>query len=194
MFANRYTVFVDACSLASVWRRNLLLSLAAGELYRVRWSPDVLAELERTLVKLFHPDPLAADDAKRAVHWLGVAFPEASVEDYDGYLPAAMVLPDEGDRHVLAAAAKSRASMLVTENLKDFPESLTSPLNIEVKTANEFLADAIELDTGLAIRAVAAMRARLTRPPFTAERMLLDFEQAGLTAVASVLRPFADSI
>ncbi len=36
MFANRYTALVDACSLASVMRRNLLLSLAEAEFFRLR--------------------------------------------------------------------------------------------------------------------------------------------------------------
>jgi predicted nucleic acid-binding protein len=32
-------------------------------------------------------------------------------------------LPDEKDRHVLAAAIKTNANLIVTNNLKDFPAS-----------------------------------------------------------------------
>lgn len=38
MFANRYTALIDACTLADVFRRNLLLTLAEAEFFRVRWS------------------------------------------------------------------------------------------------------------------------------------------------------------
>lgn len=52
MFANRYTALVDACSLVSVWRRNLLLSLAEAEFFRLRWLQPILAEIERAPTKL----------------------------------------------------------------------------------------------------------------------------------------------
>ncbi|GGC16600.1 hypothetical protein GCM10011494_39380 [Novosphingobium endophyticum] len=52
MFANRYTAFIDACTLVSVWRRNLLLTLAEAEFFRVRWSNKVMEETERAIVRL----------------------------------------------------------------------------------------------------------------------------------------------
>ena len=42
MFANRFTVLVDACSLFSPLTRNFLLSLAEGEFFRLRWSARIL--------------------------------------------------------------------------------------------------------------------------------------------------------
>ena len=56
------------------------------------------------------------------------AFEDGMVTDFDNYLPVAAGLPDPGDHHVVAAAAKTQAAMIVTENLKDFPCLLyTSP-------------------------------------------------------------------
>lgn len=36
-FADRFTVLVDACCLAGALQRNMLLSLAEAEFYRIRW-------------------------------------------------------------------------------------------------------------------------------------------------------------
>jgi hypothetical protein len=51
LFANRYTAFIDACTLASALRRNLLLTLAEAEFFRVRWSVQVLDETQRAIEK-----------------------------------------------------------------------------------------------------------------------------------------------
>lgn len=43
------------------------------------------------------------------------------------HLVDAIELPDRGDRHVVAAAISCGASLIVTTNLKDFPQDLTPP-------------------------------------------------------------------
>jgi len=52
LFANRYTVFIDACTLASALKRNLLLTLAEAEFFRVRWSVQVLDETQRAIATI----------------------------------------------------------------------------------------------------------------------------------------------
>ncbi|WP_210115162.1 hypothetical protein, partial [Escherichia coli] len=52
LFANRFTAFVDACSLASALKRNLLLSLAEAEFFRLRWSSRVLDETEAAIEEI----------------------------------------------------------------------------------------------------------------------------------------------
>ena len=47
MFANRFTVVADACVLVPPLVRNLLLSLAEAELFRLRWSERIMDEFER---------------------------------------------------------------------------------------------------------------------------------------------------
>ncbi len=63
-----------------------------------------------------------------------------------------------------------------------------APLDLEAKTADAFIADTIDLDTGEAVAAVRQMRARFQRPEKTAEMLLLDMEAAGLIETADVLR------
>jgi predicted nucleic acid-binding protein len=48
------------------------------------------------------------------------AFPDASVERYESLITSLQV-PDENDRHILAAAIRCKADVIVTSNLKDFP-------------------------------------------------------------------------
>ena len=196
MFANRYTAFIDACTLVSVWRRNLLLTLAEAEFFRVRWSNKVMEETERAIVRLLEERglPDSPTRAKRSVANMKAAFPEALVEDFGLFETTAFGLPDKNDEHVLAAAIKTHAQALVTENLADFPTSVLAPLAIEVRSADDFIADTIALEEGRAIAAINRMRLRLVRPEITPEDMLRSLEAHGLMETASVLAPHIESI
>lgn len=196
MFANRYTAFIDACTLASTLKRNLLLSLAEAEFFRVRWSEKVLNETEAAIAKILAgkdaPDP--SERAARARRAMEDAFEEALVAEYELFLPACIGLPDPNDAHVVAAALKTQAATIVTENLSDFPDEHLLSLNLEAKSADAFIADTIALDPGKAVAAIRKMRERFKRPEKTADVLLLDMEAAGLTQTVDVLRPHALSL
>ncbi|WP_371171197.1 hypothetical protein [Aliiroseovarius sp. 2305UL8-7] len=55
-------------------------------------------------------------------------------------------LPDPNDNHVLAAAISTSASVIVTDNLVDFPIDALAPHAIDAISADDFIADTIELD------------------------------------------------
>jgi len=190
LFANRFTAFIDACTLASALKRNLLLSLAEAEFFRVRWSALVLDETEKAIEEILKGKGVedAAHRASRARAGMEAAFEEAMVTDFDQFLGVCCNLPDPNDAHVLAAALKTQAAMIVTDNLKDFPEALLAPLNIEAKSADAFIADTIALDPGRAVAAIRRMRERFKRPEKTAELLLLDMEAMGLTETVDALR------
>lgn len=82
MFANRYTALVDACTLVSAPRRDLLLTLAEAGFFRVRWSQRILDETRTALDKIFAERGLAdaPTRAARSVDAMHQAFPEALVE------------------------------------------------------------------------------------------------------------------
>lgn len=196
MFANRFTALIDACSLVGVLKRNLLLSLAEAGLYRARWSPDILDECQRALVEMFteRGDQDAASKALKARRSMEEAFPEASVIDYANLIGSIEGMPDPNDRHVLAAAVKIRASVIVTENLKDFPARVLAPLDLEAKSADDFIADTIDLDTGKAVAAVHQMRRRFSRPEITADVLLVKMEAQGLVLSVEMLREHIASL
>jgi predicted nucleic acid-binding protein len=198
LFANRYTAFIDACTLTSALRRNLLLTLAEAEFFRVRWSVQVLDETQRAIEKILTDKGYEPDDAKdratRARQAMEMAFEVAIVDDFQDLLCACAGMPDPGDVHVLAAALKTQAATIVTANLKDFPEHVLAPLNIEARSADAFIADTIALDPGRAVAAIRTMRLRLKRPEKTAEILLMDMDAAGLTETVDVLRPYVGSL
>ena len=75
----------------------------------------------------------------------------AAVRDclVSGYEPlvAALELPDPGDRHVLAAAIRTKAQIIVTRNLKDFPAEQLAPWELKAKSGGFGHHPAYELNS-----------------------------------------------
>ena len=82
----------------------------------------------------------------------------------------------------------------MTENLKDFPAEILTPLNLEARTADAFIADTIALDPGRAVAAIRKMRERFKKPEKTSAQLLLDMEAQGLYETAGILQPYVDSL
>ncbi len=190
MFANRFTALVDACSLVDVLGRNTLLSLAHADLYRLRWSEDILSETEGALAKVFNSKGIADPDAQaaRQINRIRDAFPSAMIAGFESLIPANEQLPDPKDGHVIGAATAAKASVLITENIKDFPDQLMRPRDIEIKTSDDFIADAIALEPVAAIAALEKMRVRFNKPELTPSQLLLKYEASGFIATADQLR------
>lgn len=196
MFANRFTALINACVLAGALKRNLLLSLAEAEFFRLRWSGPILDETERAIAGILagRGDAAAAEHAARAREFMEIAFAEAMVSDFETFLTVHGDLPDPDDAHVVAAALKTQAKVIVTDNLKDFPAELMTALNLDVRSSDAFIADAVALDPGKAVAAIRRMRERLKKPAKTSDLLLRDMEAAGLTETADTLRPFSASL
>jgi hypothetical protein len=73
--------------------------------------------------------------------------------------------PDPDDRHVLAAAIRAGADVIVTFNLADFPSDVLSPFNIEARHPDDFVLALIDLDEETVCAAVERQRAGLKNPP-----------------------------
>lgn len=197
MFANRFTAFVDACALAGALKRNLLCTLAEAGFFRIRWSARILDETERAIADILAHRKVtdAAERAARARAALEQAFEEAMVSDYAKLLGAGLeTLPDPDDAHVVAAALKAQAALIVTDNMRHFPEDQMAALNMEVRSTDAFLSDTIALDPGRAVAAIRRMRQRFRKPEITPSRLLLDMEAAGLTEAADILREHIASL
>jgi hypothetical protein len=90
--------------------------------------------------------------------------PDAQISHFEE-IEASLHLPDPKDNHVLAAAIKARAEVIVTNNLKDFPEDFVSKYDIDVLTPDAFVLNMIDLDPELAFEALRVQAARLKHPP-----------------------------
>jgi hypothetical protein len=199
LFANRYTAFLDASALAGALKRDLLLTLAEAEFFRARWSLPVLDETQEAIRRILSEKADEADPAGTAACARAAmerAFGDAVVEDFESFLPIckALALPDPGDAHVLAAAMKTRADVLVTDNRKDFPDALMTALNMEARSADEFIADTAMLDPGRAVAAVRRRRESYRNPALTADQFLLVMEARGLLETADALQPYVESL
>jgi hypothetical protein len=82
MYSNRFTAVVDACTLAGVAKRDLLLTLAEAGLYRLRWSDMILSETEGAIGKILSERKDAKQRAERAVKAMQAGFPESEYCDY----------------------------------------------------------------------------------------------------------------
>ena len=78
--------------------------------------------------------------------------------------------------------------MIVTDKLKDFQSEQMAAFGLDVRRADEFIADTIMLDEGRAVSAMRRMRERLHKPDLAADELLLRMEAVGLTETVDVLR------
>jgi hypothetical protein len=90
-------------------------------------------------------------------------------------------LPDIDDRHVLAAAIRCNASVIVTFNQKDFPCTALEPFGIEAQHPDEFVGNLFDLDSSAVIMAAHSQRQQLKMPPLDVDSYLNLLSRQGLT-------------
>ena len=132
-----FKVVLDACVLYPFTIRDVLLEAAASAFYQVYWSETILDESLRNLIK---DGRMTEEQTAKLSATMRRAFPEAQVTDYENLIPS--MRNDKKDRHVVAAAVKAGAQVIVTSNKRDFYDL---PSGIEVQTPDEFLSNLFDL-------------------------------------------------
>ena len=131
-----YTALYDACVLYPAPLRDLLMHLALTDLFRAKWTEAIHDEWIRNVL---HDRPdVTAEQLARTRRLMNAHVRDCLVSDYEGLIPS-LDLPDPDDRHVLAAAIRGRADVIVTMNLKDFPTSALAPYGIKAQHPDEFV-------------------------------------------------------
>lgn len=184
-----YTALLDANVLYPAVTRDLLMRLAVTDIYKARWSADIHREwIENLLENEPHRE---RGRLERTRDLMDQNVRDALVSGYEELIPAIAGLPDPGDRHVLAAAIAGRCDVIVTFNLRDFPEAIVSSYGIEVIHPDEFLSSHLSLAPGLFCACVKRIRAQLKTRPFSVEDYLASLVACGLVATAQELEQYS---
>ncbi len=142
---SNYTALLDANVLYPAPVRDLLLELAVTDLYKAKWSADIHREwIESLLANEPHRDRAALE---RTRDLMDANTRDCLVTGYESLIPS-LELPDPNDRHVLAAAIVGRCDVIVTCNVRDFPEHVMATFGIDLKHPDEFLNDHLKLAQG----------------------------------------------
>jgi hypothetical protein len=139
---------LDANVLYPTILREILTDLAGRGLYQPLWSARILGEWRRAAARL-GTDGDAVAGAEIAL--LRARFPAAEMAD-DGTAAIDLDFPDPADRHVVEAALAGGASLIVTANLRDFPQRMMESLGLRAIHPDAFLLNLLAADPA-AVRA-----------------------------------------
>jgi predicted nucleic acid-binding protein len=182
-----FTAFLDASVLYPAPLRDLLLEVAVSDLYRAKWSNAVHDEWINALLRV--RSDLTRERLERTRDLMNAHVRDALVADFEDLIDT-LELPDPNDRHVLAAAIKGRADLIVTANLRHFPVELLERWEIEAQHPDEFLTNQFHLSQPIFLQAVRTVRLRLKAPPKSVEAYLDTLRAQGLLATVSEIAPF----
>jgi hypothetical protein len=178
----RFTAVLDTNVIYPVILRDLLFWFAHYDMYTPKWSNHIFDEWKSVMER----KDVTSEEAEKRVQRANQAFPDALVQNYQPLL-ANLSLPDMKDCHVLAAAIKSNAQLIVTNNIKDFPEEILKDFDIKAKTADDFLTDLIDLNGETAIAAFKEMVLYKRNPAMDEYAVLASLEKIGLTNTSHYL-------
>ena len=179
----RFTAVLDTNVIYPVIIRDLLFWFAYYDLYTPKWSNHIFDEWIEVMLR----KGVSTEEAKKRVNKANLAFPDAIVKNYEGLIEH-LKLPDQKDRHVLAAAIKTNAHIIVSNNIKDFPEDVLENYGLKIKKADDFLTDIIDLNPKTAIKAFKEMVLNKKNPDLDEFEILDCLRRNGLNDTANYLR------
>lgn len=177
---------LDANVIYPAFLRDVLLRLAASDLYLPHWTARIHDEWIRNV--LLNRPHLSAAALERTRANMDAHFSGALVvefEDLERYFGG--VHP--GDQHVAAAALKAGADRIITHNLKHFRANALQPYGITAQHPDDFVCELILADAVTARGTLQRHRAGLNQPPYTPAEYTEAFVRAGLPKAARLLGP-----
>jgi PIN domain len=178
--------FLDASVLYPVSLRSLLMRLTLAKLVQVRWTAKIHEEWIRAVLRDNPAIPVARlHDLRDAMDRR--AGDTVLVTGYESLIDG-LTLPDPNDRHVLAAAIVGRVSVIVTRNLKDFPDAVLAPYKIRAMHPDQFIRILLDEAPGTVVEIVRDQQASLLNPPIPMADLLSLFERLDLTETVAELR------
>lgn len=178
----RFTCVLDTNIIVPIEVRDLLFWFEHFDLYTVKWSKHIFDEWVTVMERMDVP----VAEIKKRIGWANKAFPDAMVQNYEQLIDS-LELPDEKDKHVLAAAIKTNANIIVTNNIKDFPKDYLSSYGLSAKTADDFLTDTIDLNPDIAVKSFRKLVMNRTNPEMDEYAVLDALRKNGLKDTADYL-------
>jgi hypothetical protein len=180
-----FTVIYDACLFYPAPLRDLMIRLAQTRRFHARWTEEIQREWLTALLR--HRPELDEVRLQRTMVPINQAVPDCLVTGY-GHLIDQLCPPDPNDRHMLAAAIRSGSQIIVTTNLRNFPQEALADFNIDARHPDDFILDLADLDPAIVTTAAKRQRAALKNPPLSAENFIDTLRRQGLPGVAGLLQ------
>jgi len=178
----RFIALLDTNVIYPIISRDLLFWFAYYDLYTPKWSNNIFDEWKEVMIR----KGVSKEEANKRINKANLAFPYACVKNYESLIEN-LKLPDEKDRHVLAAAIKTNANLIVTNNLKDFPASYLDSFGLKAKSLDDFFTDIIDLNQETAVEAFKEMVLYKKNPPLDTFEVLDKFRKINLIDTANYL-------
>lgn len=167
------------------------MHLAIMDLYRAKWTAMIHEEWIRNVQKN-RPD-LRPQQLQRTRELMDSHVLDCLVTGYEPLI-STVNLPDENDRHVVAAAIQAEAHLIITFNLRDFPTEALRQYGLDAQHPDDFLSDQFRASPESVCLAVQRHRASLKNPPQSAAEYLQRLEAQGLPQFTLRLRHLVDTI
>lgn len=185
---SRYTALLDANVLVPIRLTDILVQLATYDLFRAKWTLEIHYEWMESVRKMY-PD-ISQESLESRRDQMDAKTRDALVTGYEPLIDS-LSLPDENDRHVLAAAIVGHCDVIVTYNLKDFPKDEVGKYAIETQHPDAFLANHLDLYPGRFCEAVRKIRSRHIKRQLTVNQYLDNLAEIELVTTAASLREYS---
>lgn len=181
-----FPALLDTNVLYGGYLCDFFLRLAERRIYRPLWSEAILSELHKNLLLRFE----SAAVEHRLLN-MRESFPDALIAGYESLIPG--MTCDDKDRHVLAAAIRGGAQVLVTFNLDDFPPASLVGFDIEAVHPDQFLLDQLDLYPGAVTNTLAAWSQDCQNPELSTPELLTFLVKSGVPQFATEAFRYIDS-
>jgi len=180
-----FVVVYDANVLYPSTLRDLLIRVARAGLVQAKWTQRILDEVFDNLGRN-RPD-IPPEKLARTRELMIRAVRNCLVTDFERLVDT-FVLPDPDDRHVLAAAVRAHAQVIVTWDIGDFPAQALAPWDIEARSPDAFLLDQVHLNRKVVWSCVQQIADSWRNPPGTLDDVLSSLERDRLTQTVAELQ------
>lgn len=185
-------MLLDASVLYPAPLRDVLMYLHLHGLIQAKWTVRIHQEWMNA-VQRQRPD-LSWNKLERTRALMELNAPDAMVVDYAEIESSIQGLPDADDAHVMAAAVKCGADLILTFNLKHFPNGVLEPLGVRALHPDAFLCELAEDRRKEFCTALREHRQNLLRPPKTVREYLDTLLQQQLVKTVALLEDSGEEL